>query len=447
MDGTRGVGAQTRPAVTQPDRLDRPALGTVATADNADQIARVVLRGLQYGTGVLVACGIDSETDAVRFARLLGADVVPVEEPSSDEAVREALESAARSLGYPGLAVSRRTDRRVDYPATLDRFEANEDEFAVTAALEQADESADRTLVAIPAYEEADTVGDVVREADRVADVVLVVDDGSGDGTAAAAEAAGASVVRHDRNRGYGAALQTAFSEADSRDVDRLVTLDGDGQHDPTDVERLVERHRETGANVVIGSRFVGDGAAEIPRYRRFGIGVINVLTNLSFGVVRRASWIGDTQCGFRLYDREAIHSLATTAALGDHMSASTDILLHVHRRDYDVEEVGVVVDYDVADGSTVDPVSHGYVLVANILKTVERTRPLTALVLPGFLTTLGGAGLGYWGARSYLLTGRLPFDLSIAAFCFVLVGFLAVFTGIVLHSLNGYFDQLRVSL
>jgi hypothetical protein len=90
--------------------------------------------------------------------------------------------------------------------------------------------------VAIPAYNEAETIAEVVVETREYADEVVVIDDGSADDTAARACDAGATVIEHDHNEGYGAALRTAFETADRRGVDHLVVLDGDGQHDPTDI-------------------------------------------------------------------------------------------------------------------------------------------------------------------------------------------------------------------
>ncbi|QLG29214.1 glycosyltransferase family 2 protein [Halorarum halophilum] len=444
MASEDGFDSVDAPTPGQSTRFEKPAIGAVATTDNADQIVRFVLRGTQFGHGVLIACGPESETDAVRFASRLGADIVPVEGGGGGNS-RARLADAASSLGYPGLVFCDRLDEWVDYSATLVHFEEREGTFTVAPVLEgDGRGKIGGVLVAIPAFNEADTIGAVVVAARANADAVLVIDDGSEDDTAIEAAEAGAIVVEHEGNKGYGAALQTAFEEAETRLVDHLVTLDGDGQHDPSDVGRLVERQRETGANLVIGSRFADGVRSTIPPYRKFGLGVVNVLTNLSFGVLRADSWVRDTQCGLRAYDREAIRELASTESLGDHMSASTDILYHAHRLGFNVEEVGVVVDYDVDDASTINPLSHGYVLVMNLLNTIERERPLVVLSLPGSFVTLTGFGFGYWGVASYVESGNLEIEIALIALFFILTGFLTVFTGVILHSLNGYFDQLR---
>lgn len=231
-----------------------------------------------------------------------------------------------------------------------------------------------RVLVGIPAYNEVETIGAVVRDALVVADAVVVVDDGSDDQTVCRARDAGATVVEHDHNRGYGAALETLFDEAVRRFPDHLVVVDGDGQHDPIDVPRLVARQRRSGAEIVIGSRFVGSASTNAPLYRRFGIHVVNWLVNLSLGRIHHDSSITDTQSGFRAYDSRAVRTLATTERLGDFMDASIDVLYVAADNDFSVAEVGIDVRYDVSCSSTEHPLVHGASLVGNVLRNMLRT-------------------------------------------------------------------------
>lgn len=300
-------------------------------------------------------------------------------------------------------------------------------------------------LVVIPAYNEAATIGKIVQGASEHADHVLVVDDGSDDDTATQAQATGATVVEHRRNEGYGAALKTAFGVAHRYDARHLVVLDGDGQHDPDDIPRLVAAQERTGAHLIIGSRFLDGATSNAPLYRRVGLRTINVLTNLSLGVVRAASRVSDTQSGFRAYDRTAIETLAADRTIGNWMDASTDILYHAHHRSYTIEEVPIAVTYDVANASTRAPLSHGVVLVHNILKTIERERPLTALAVPGFLCTFSGLGFGYWTLTNYIQSGTFPVGLALTAAFLMLVGIFASFTAIVLHALSTYFSNTGI--
>lgn len=246
-------------------------------------------------------------------------------------------------------------------------------------------------VIGIPAYNEADTVGGVVRAARESAADVLVVDDGSDDRTATVADEAGATVLQHEENRGYGAALGTLFSAAHDHGVDHLVVVDADGQHDPTDALDLVDAQRSSDGDIVIGSRFVDGAQTDMPLYRRFGLGVINGLTGAALRLGYSSERVADTQSGFRAYNADAIELLACRADLSDGMDASLDILFHAADEDYSFAEAPVDVTYDVAEANTHNPVTHGTVLVSNIFGRVLSDRPGRVLGVPGSLCLLLG--------------------------------------------------------
>ena len=157
--------------------------------------------------------------------------------------------------------------------------------------------------VAMPAYNEAKKIGEAAALARSYAPLVLVVDDGSTDATAAEAEAAGAEVARLPKNSGKGKALQTGFEIARRRGFEMVVTLDADGQHDPRDIPRFLEARRRSNADAVLGART--ENAEQMPIHRR--------LNNRWISMV--GSWLGgqrapDFQCGFRLYRLEPLRSL-----------------------------------------------------------------------------------------------------------------------------------------
>ena len=415
-----------------------PAVGLVTTRDNGDAIARAVLRALERGHQVLITYRGDAPPAMREFVETAGVRVIEPStlHPTEDE-LRRTLATAARTLGLPGVLFHGTSEAWIDYETSEIVFEADE-----TACVEPVIESRENggppeTLVAIPAYNEARTIGAVVSAAREHADAVLVIDDGSDDDTALEAERAGATVIEHDVNSGYGASLQTAFQAADRRHAEHLVILDGDGQHDPADVPDLVAPLRNGDADVTIGSRFAPGSETELPIYRRIGIGIVNLMTNLSLGVVRSRSWVADTQSGFRAYDRRAVKTLAADGEIGDRMCASTDILYHAHHSDYDIAEVGTTIDYDVKDASSHGAVSHGIHLVMNIVKTVERDRPITFLGLPGFLLSFVGLGFGYWTISNFLNTGVFPIGLAVTSMFFVLIGIFACFSAVMLHALS----------
>ncbi len=228
-------------------------------------------------------------------------------------------------------------------------------------------------LVGIPAYNEASTIESVVTDALVYADDVVVVDDGSTDETAKLAKAAGATVIVHPENRGYGATIQTLFTRARESESAYLVTLDGDAQHDVSDISTLIEACDDSDASVVIASRFLGESRSDIPLYRQFGLAVINTLSNLAIRLRGGSTAISDTQSGFRAYDANAIETVADAESIGLGMDASLDILFHVVSHGHSIAEVPTTINYNVDESSTHNPVIHGFTLIRSI--AVEFTR------------------------------------------------------------------------
>lgn len=166
-----------------------------------------------------------------------------------------------------------------------------------------------RTLTALPVYNEVAYVAPVLDEVARHSQDVLVVDDGSTDGTPELlASRSNVVVVRHPRNRGYGAALKTAFRYAIDGGYDCLVTIDCDGQHEPQRIPAFVETCRHTGADIVSGSRylqaFAGDSAP--PETRRQINALLTAELNARLGLA-----ISDAFCGFKAYRVASLPLLA----------------------------------------------------------------------------------------------------------------------------------------
>jgi glycosyltransferase involved in cell wall biosynthesis len=157
-----------------------------------------------------------------------------------------------------------------------------------------------KVIVGIPAFNEQDKIADVVRGALPHAAAVVVVDDGSRDLTALNAMNAGAMVIRHRHNAGKGAAVATLFRYAVEQGADALVLIDGDGQHDPDEIRRVVAPVLAGGADVVVGSRYLTQHS-DTPLHRMLGQRAFNVMTALASGVP-----CTDSQSGFRAFSRRA---------------------------------------------------------------------------------------------------------------------------------------------
>lgn len=409
------------------------AVGIIAADASSDLVAGAILRAQARGYPVLLTYRGPENREAVRFGMTLGADVIdpPTSGQTSDE-LAETLTAHARGTGHEGVLLHDPSEGRIDYDESHRRLG---DGFAVDTTIRA--DTANAVFVGIPAYNEAETIGEVVRAASEHADVVLVVDDGSQDDTASIASDAGATVISHDRNSGYGATLKHLFQEARARQASHLVILDGDGQHDTDDIPTLLSQQRDLDCDIVIGSRFVDGGGMDGPLHRRLGLSIINFLTNLSLGILHPRSWIADTQSGFRLYNRHAIETLAEIDTIDDKMGASTDLLYHASYHDLVVREVGTHVSYDGEDTSTHHPFAHGAAIVNNIIRTIETERPITALGIPGLVMLCFGAGFSYWAIQNFVRTGTFPLGIGITTVVFTLAGIFTTFTAIILHSLS----------
>ena len=138
-------------------------------------------------------------------------------------------------------------------------------------------------VVCIPAYNEAMNIGNVVRAAKAHANEVIVCDDGSSDFTDEKAVEAGATVIRHPVNRGYGGAIKTLFNAAKESGADIMITLDSDGQHNPQQIPAVIDPIIKEGYDVVIGSRFLNAAdRTKVPSYRSFGIKAITKLAQMT---------------------------------------------------------------------------------------------------------------------------------------------------------------------
>lgn len=189
-------------------------------------------------------------------------------------------------------------------------------------------------LILIPAFNEAVTIEEVVTASLEAGYDVLVVDDGSWDTTNALALSAGAKVVRHPVNLGVVAALQTGYLYALGHGYDIMIQLDGDGQHNPADIEALLSPIFSNSADFVIGSRFLGVGAYRMPLVRRVGRDILRTMLRL-FGL-----HITDPTSGLRAVRREVATLFVSPEFPEDYPDA--DAILLASRAGFRIAEVGV---------------------------------------------------------------------------------------------------------
>jgi polyprenyl-phospho-N-acetylgalactosaminyl synthase len=191
--------------------------------------------------------------------------------------------------------------------------------------------------VVIPAFNEGPVIGKVVMAVRALCHNVIVVDDCSGDDTGAQALEAGATVLRHPINLGQGAALQTGIRYALNRGAGYIVTFDADGQHRPEDIRVLLDTQVNIGADVVLGSRFLGH-AANIPRLRRMLLQLAIVYTYITSGVK-----LTDAHNGLRLLTRRAAKRIRISQ---DRMAHASEIIDQIGALGLTVVEAPVTIVY-----------------------------------------------------------------------------------------------------
>lgn len=192
-------------------------------------------------------------------------------------------------------------------------------------------------LIVIPAYNEEATIGDVILSIKKIEPGmdVLVVNDGSSDRTSEIAKTSGAKVIDIPYNIGYGGAIQTGFRFAVDYNYDYVITMDGDGQHEPESIKSLIEVMEAKKVDVVIGSRFL-EGNYSMGLARRLGSWIFSQIAKLYTGVR-----ISDPTSGFQIYNRRAF----TYLSLGDNYPLDypdVNLIMSLHRMNFQLTEAPV---------------------------------------------------------------------------------------------------------
>jgi glycosyltransferase involved in cell wall biosynthesis len=279
-------------------------------------------------------------------------------------------------------------------------------------------------LACIPAYNEENHIADIIKKSLLYVDQVVVCDDGSTDGTAKIAKSAGAVVISQS-NQGYGAAISALFDYARRNNAKIMVTLDGDGQHNPDQIPLLIDAITTHDVDVSVGSRFLGD--SEASRYRKAGIKIITSAAN--YGTSLK---ISDSQSGFRAYSQKAISAIHPTE---QGMSVSTEILLKISNKGLSIAEVPIDISYG-SDTSEHNSVSHGVSVFGNTIKYISIKHPLKFYGIPGFFLTIAGLILGGSFLDAYLNEQVVFYGSLLGAVVLFLLGAILSVTAIILFSM-----------
>jgi len=200
-----------------------------------------------------------------------------------------------------------------------------------------------KILVLIPAYNEASCIADVISRIRTVVPEydILVVNDGSKDVTAVKAEEAGAIVVSHPFNMGYGVAIQTGYKYADAQGYDVVVQIDGDGQHDPSCIPALLKPVLSHETDFAIGSRFLKEGNYTPDWARKLGMNLFRIIVSWKTGIR-----ITDSTSGFQAFNRNVIRFFTCETFPNDYPDA--DVLITLHLAGFRIMEVPVRMTMNV---------------------------------------------------------------------------------------------------
>jgi glycosyltransferase involved in cell wall biosynthesis len=329
-----------------------------------------------------------------------------------------------------------------------------------------------RNIIAvIPAYNEELAIGTVVLITKRHVSHTIVVDDGSDDQTAEVAQSAGAEVIRLLVNSGKAHAMMAGFKRALSYQPAAVVMLDGDGQHNPEEIPKMVAPILEKDIDLVIGSRFLSV-TNKIPGYRQLGQKILDFVTNVSYGengkennkktgggdgnLIKGEGAVqygdrnrgvttdsispsnqnyrtSDSQSGYRALSLNALNNIDFYS---EDYNLESDMLAHFIDRGLKISEVPITVKYDVANSHKKNPISHGMDVLGHIIGMIGYKRPLLTFGIPGIIVVTVGLIVASYAFGGYYQTARFSFLATMVSGICLVLGMLLISIALTLNSL-----------
>ncbi|MFA6214798.1 MAG: glycosyltransferase family 2 protein [Candidatus Micrarchaeia archaeon] len=286
-----------------------------------------------------------------------------------------------------------------------------------------------KIVVFIPAHNEDRAIGSVVLLA-REQGEVHVIDDGSTDRTAEVAKKAGASVISHGENRGYGAAMKSALAAARKMEAGAFVFMDADGQHDAREIPAVAAPVLEGRADFCQGSRFLGEFISA-PAGRREGVALINKLTSAHNGEKEV-----DAQCGFRAISKKAAGMIAVGA---DGYEGCADMATSAQHAGLRLAEVPVHVKY-FSEGN--NPFQQGAGLVDYVAGQVIRKNPLALFAGMGAILLAASAFLGAFVLETFYARRELATGSAFLTVFFGIAGMIMMLIGLNLYTLKKVLEK-----
>ncbi|MFL2859775.1 MAG: glycosyltransferase family 2 protein [Pontiellaceae bacterium] len=222
--------------------------------------------------------------------------------------------------------------------------------------------SVERFGILICAYNEESHIDGLIRSILKQSpEEIIVVDDGSTDNTAALAQQAGATVIRNRKNLGKGSALKRGFKAFLNKNVDAVIVVDGDGQHDPNEIQCFLDTYRRTGIPVLIGNRMADPKGMPIIRKltNHFMAYMLNRLTKV---------YVADPPCGFRFY---AIEVLPFITSKEQRFAFEFDVLIRAAKRKIRIDSVRISTIYNDKQSSHIAPFRDSWLFISVVWRHI----------------------------------------------------------------------------
>ncbi len=283
-------------------------------------------------------------------------------------------------------------------------------------------------VICIPAFNEEKTIAKLIIQAKKYSDKIIVIDDGSTDYTPQIVRELGVKLIQHEKNLGKGTSLRHAFRYAMNYKPDVVVTMDADGQHDPSFIPKLIKPIVTGDFDAVIGSR---SKKTQMPRHRKLGYKAISYLNRKA-----TKSQIRDAQSGFRAYSYKSISSLAHESF--QDYSAEFEQLNFLLQNGFKVVEVPVELKYNgLGKTSKKNFLTHGGELILASLFIIIARRPILYLAFPG--TVLLISGLGFAIITLFLFNSDRYFSMpmSIISASLLILGSLFIISAMFIYIIS----------
>ena len=292
-----------------------------------------------------------------------------------------------------------------------------------------------KIAIGLPAFNEGKNIASIIVQLKKKYELIIVCDDGSSDFTSVIAKEMGAIVIKHKKNLGYGAAIRSLFLKARELDCDILITFDSDGQHKISDIESVIQPIENKQANIVIGSRFLGNIEGDVPTYRKLGIKAITNLVNSN-----TTNKITDSQSGFRGYDKKTLEKIIPSES---GMGVSTEILIKSNKYEFKIIEVPITILYEKKI-TTQQTLSHGTSVILSTMKFISIEHPLKFYGIPGILFLTIGLFFIVWTVHEFTIGGSIITNISIIGIGSITLGSILTMTSILLYSLVSVVRERR---